>query len=121
MPISTHLGRAAVAVAVAATVSACSSGPQMSAQEESGRYRSYAGGNYTPPGPASDPWGPYITEASAKFDVPERWIREVMRQESGGKLFGRGGQTRPGAMLRRSGRALAAPAPTARARASNTP
>ena len=92
MPIATYLSRAAVAVAVAATVSACSSGPQMSAQEESGRYRSYAGGNYTPPGPASDPWGPYITEASAKFDVPERWIREVMRQESGGKLFGRGGQ-----------------------------
>ena len=92
MPIATHLSRAAVAVAVAATVSACSSGPQLSAQEESGRYRSYAGGTYTPPGPASDPWGPYITEASAKFDVPERWIREVMRQESGGKLFGRGGQ-----------------------------
>jgi hypothetical protein len=41
--------------------------------------------NYDPPGPPSDPWGPYIREASARFDVPERWIREVMRQESGGR------------------------------------
>ena len=43
------------------------------------------------PGPADDPWGPYIAEASKRFDVPERWIREVMRQESGGRLFGRNG------------------------------
>ena len=35
---------------------------------------------------------PYIREASAKYDVPEKWIREVMRQESGGNLYGRGGQ-----------------------------
>jgi cell division septation protein DedD len=37
------------------------------------------------PGPASDPWGPWIEQASRRFDVPERWIREVMRQESGGR------------------------------------
>ncbi|HEY8612853.1 MAG TPA: lytic transglycosylase domain-containing protein [Roseomonas sp.] len=42
--------------------------------------------SYDPPGPSSDPWGPYIREASGRFDVPERWIREVMRQESGGRL-----------------------------------
>jgi cell division septation protein DedD len=41
--------------------------------------------DYGPPGPPSDPWGPYIREASARFDVPDRWIREVMRQESGGR------------------------------------
>ena len=37
------------------------------------------------PGPANDPWGPWINQASRRFDVPERWIREVMRQESGGR------------------------------------
>ncbi len=40
---------------------------------------------YPPPGPPSDPWGPYIHEASARFGVPEQWIRGVMRQESGGQ------------------------------------
>jgi hypothetical protein len=39
----------------------------------------------TPPGPPNDPWGPWIQQASQRFDVPERWIREVMRQESGGR------------------------------------
>ncbi len=49
----------------------------------------------TPPGPPSDPWGPWIREASARFDVPEAWIREVMRQESGGRP---GVTSRAGAM-----------------------
>jgi D-alanyl-D-alanine carboxypeptidase len=40
---------------------------------------------YPPPGTPSDPWGPYIHEASARFGVPELWIRRVMRQESGGQ------------------------------------
>src|ERR1700709_2598848 len=40
---------------------------------------------YPPPGPASDPWGPYIHEASGRFAVPELWVRRVMRQESGGQ------------------------------------
>jgi hypothetical protein len=43
--------------------------------------------NYTPPGPPEDPWGPYIQEASARFSVPQRWIRAVMRQESGGHEY----------------------------------
>jgi hypothetical protein len=42
---------------------------------------------YGAPGPASDPWGPYIREASAKYHVPEQWIRAVMHQESGGHEF----------------------------------
>jgi cell division septation protein DedD len=45
--------------------------------------------SYDPPGSSSDPWGPYIKEASRRFDVPERWIREVMRQESGGRVGAR--------------------------------
>jgi hypothetical protein len=44
---------------------------------------------YDPPGSSGDPWGPYIKEASRRFDVPERWIREVMRQESGGRSTAR--------------------------------
>ncbi len=55
----------------------------------------YGGGNavagsapsryYPPPGPPEDPWGPYIREASARYRVPERWVRAVMQQESGGR------------------------------------
>ncbi len=77
--------------AALALLSACASRPQISAQQESTQYLSHARRNYTPPGSADDPWGPYVGEASAKFDVPERWIREVMHQESGGHLYGRGG------------------------------
>jgi hypothetical protein len=40
---------------------------------------------YPPPGPPSDPWGPYIREASGRFKIPDQWIRAVMRQESGGR------------------------------------
>jgi hypothetical protein len=42
--------------------------------------------SYAPPGPPHDPWGPWIREASRRFDIPDRWIREVMRQESGGRV-----------------------------------
>jgi hypothetical protein len=41
--------------------------------------------SYDPPGPPHDPWGPWIREAARRFDVPEAWIREVMRQESAGR------------------------------------
>ncbi len=47
--------------------------------------RTSPGHFYPPPGPPSDPWGPYIRAASARFDVPDLWVREVMRQESGGQ------------------------------------
>ncbi|MCA3426479.1 MAG: lytic transglycosylase domain-containing protein [Roseomonas sp.] len=49
----------------------------------------------SPPGPPGDPWGPWIRDASRRFDVPDLWIREVMRQESGGRP---GATSRVGAM-----------------------
>lgn len=98
MPISTipqfgaaKTARLVVGFAALALLSACATRPQVTSQVESTQYRQRAARNYTPPGPASDPWGPYIVEAAAKYDVPERWIREVMRQESGGRMYGRGG------------------------------
>ncbi len=42
---------------------------------------------YSPPGPPEDPWGPYIHEAATRFSVPERWVRAVMHQESGGHAY----------------------------------
>ena len=50
-----------------------------------------------PPGPPDDPWGPYIREASAKYDIPEIWIRSLMRVESGGKEYVNGGLVTSGA------------------------
>ena len=47
--------------------------------------RTSPGHFYPPPGPPNDPWGPYIRDASARFGVPDLWVREVMRQESGGQ------------------------------------
>jgi soluble lytic murein transglycosylase-like protein len=78
-------------LATLALLAACSSGgPQISATQEAAQYAARAKHDYTPPGPPSDPWGPYIIEASAKYDVPERWVREVIRQESGGRLYDSG-------------------------------
>src|ERR1700759_3977531 len=63
-------------------LAACSSQPVRHAA----RHHEYSPSRYyPPPGPSSDPWGPYIHEASGRFGVPERWIRSVMRQESGGQ------------------------------------
>ena len=47
-----------------------------------------------------DRWQPVITEAAARFEVPEAWIRAVMRAESGGRttLDGRPITSRAGAM-----------------------
>jgi hypothetical protein len=42
---------------------------------------------YAPPGPDDDPWGPFVRTAAARFTVPEPWVREVMRQESGGHQY----------------------------------
>jgi hypothetical protein len=50
-------------------------------------YISHAAGNYRPPGTAGDPWGPYIKIAASRFDVPEQWVRMVMRAESGGQQY----------------------------------
>jgi hypothetical protein len=54
---------------------------------EASSYRAQAASTYAVPGTPDDPWGPYIQEASARFRVPERWIRAIMRQESGGRLY----------------------------------
>ena len=66
-------------------LSACAGSHHITASQEAARYEESARSNYVAPGPARDPWGPYIQEASARYDVPERWIREVMRVESGGR------------------------------------
>jgi D-alanyl-D-alanine carboxypeptidase len=44
------------------------------------------GRDYVPPGSPSDPWGPYIREASQRFGVPVQWIRAVIREESAGEV-----------------------------------
>ena len=58
-----------------------------SAQDEASAYRARAQSSYPMPGPADDPWAPYIQEAAGRFQVQERWVREVMRRESGGRLY----------------------------------
>ncbi len=63
---------------------------QVSAPQEAARYAANARRDYQAPGPPGDPWGPFVTEAARRYDVPERWIREVMRQESGGRLYEHG-------------------------------
>ena len=55
------------------------------APREAVRYEMGASRSYPAPGPPTDPWGPYIREAAARFSFPEAWIRGVMRQESGGR------------------------------------
>ncbi len=75
-------------LAILTALAACGSQTaQKSAVQESARYAAHAHRNYTPPGPPEDPWGPYIREASARYDVPDAWVRAVMRQESGGKEY----------------------------------
>lgn len=79
--------RPLAACLVLGMLAACSSTPQRTATQaysaSSSEWQRPA--SYDPPGPSHDPWGPYITLAAQRFDVPERWIREVMRQESGGR------------------------------------
>ena len=85
---SARLLRPALALSMLAVLAAC--GQQATTRQPSthvavthGSYNRPS--SYNPPGPAGDPWGPYIREAARRFDVPERWVREVMRQESGGR------------------------------------
>jgi len=83
--------RLSAVMATLAVLAGCSHpAPQVSGRQEAQQYAAHAQHNYTPPGPPDDPWGPYIAEASGKYDVPDRWIREVMRQESGGRLYENG-------------------------------
>ena len=39
---------------------------------------------YTPPGPAGDPWGPFIRDAAIEFAVPQDLLYAVMHAESRG-------------------------------------
>jgi cell division septation protein DedD len=83
----TRLVQPAMALSMLAMLAACG---QQAANTSANRGVATHGGynrpaSYDPPGPSSDPWGPYIREASRRFDVPERWVREVMRQESAGR------------------------------------
>jgi hypothetical protein len=57
------------------------------ARSEAGSYQARAARFYPAPGTPDDPWGPNVREAATRFQVPERWIRAVMRQESGGRLY----------------------------------
>lgn len=85
------MARLGVGCSALALLAACSAGHRQSyAGEDTAYYMAHARGNYTPPGPASDPWGPYIHIASTHFDVPEMWIRQVMRVESGGHEYSNG-------------------------------
>jgi D-alanyl-D-alanine carboxypeptidase len=59
---------------------------------EARNYRAAAPSSYSRPGPSNDPWGPYVAEASNRFQVPPAWIRGVMRQESGGHLYDSSGE-----------------------------
>ena len=84
----TSLLRGVGCVALLALLAACAgNAPQHSATREAARYAAHARSSYTPPGPPEDPWGPYIHEASNRFDVPEIWIRSVIRVESGGNEY----------------------------------
>ena len=76
-------GRAVLVAAVLSLLAACAqTGTRSSANN--GPYYNRPDST-SPPGPPGDPWGPWIRDASRRFDVPETWIREVMRQESGGR------------------------------------
>jgi hypothetical protein len=77
----TRAGRAVVPLLLLCALSACGGGGQRATTGSPARY------GYTPPGPEEDPWGPYIREAGTRFAVPERWIRAVMHQESGGREY----------------------------------
>jgi D-alanyl-D-alanine carboxypeptidase len=76
--------RVPLALGLLCLLAACTSGYGPTTHRHGG---AYAGPTryYPPPGPVQDPWGPYIREASGRYGVPEQWIREVMRQESGGQ------------------------------------
>jgi hypothetical protein len=83
--------RGVCSIALLALLAACASqGSHVSSRQEAARYAAQARKNYIPPGPPEDPWGPYIREASTRFDVPDTWVRSVMRVESGGNEYQNG-------------------------------
>src|ERR1700693_996359 len=90
-PNRTAALRVVGSVALLAMFAACAGqAPHSSSKQEAARYAAHARGNYVPPGPPEDPWGPYIREAGKRFDVPEVWVRSVMSVESGGNEYQNG-------------------------------
>ncbi len=79
---------------VASLLSACSSTPSDRSGSSPAASGSYTGGL------TGDPWASHIAEASQRFDVPEQWIRAVMKVESGGRthMNGKPIVSRAGAM-----------------------
>src|SRR5690348_9557051 len=73
--------RVPLALGLLCLLAACTSGYGPTTHRHGGSFAGPAR-YYPPPGPAEDPWGPYIREASGRYGVPEQWIRQVMRQES---------------------------------------
>jgi hypothetical protein len=76
-------GRAILVAAVLSMLAACAQTGTRTAANNGPYYN--RPDSTSPPGPPGDPWGPWVRDASRRFDVPETWIREVMRQESGGR------------------------------------
>jgi hypothetical protein len=76
-------------------LSGCASPPRavVQATPSVNYYVAHAAGDYRAPGPPSDPWGPYISAAATRFDVPQQWIRQVMQVESGGQEYINGALT----------------------------
>ena len=98
MPRMLCAARSSVAFGALALLAACASHvPGPSATQEAARYAQRARNNYVPPGSPEDPWGPYIHQAAARFDVPELWIRAVMHVESNGQEYLNGQLTTSGA------------------------
>jgi cell division septation protein DedD len=87
-----RLLRTSASLAVLALFAACSTprAPNTSSTDETARYVAQARRSYAAPGTAADPWGPYIHEASARFDIPDHWVRALMRVESGGTEYRNG-------------------------------
>ncbi len=104
LPRGLKSSRLLLVTGATALLAACASSPQrpqIPVAQEAANYREHAKSYYAPPGPPEDPWGPYIEEASQRFDVPGTWIRAVIMQESGGRLYDRNGgftTSAPGAM-----------------------
>ncbi len=80
----------AATLALLAACAATPDRPDIPVAQEAAQYRAHARSYYAPPGPPDDPWGPYIDEASRRYDVPDAWIRAVMGRESGGLQFRNG-------------------------------
>lgn len=85
------LRRLALTAATAATLAACATTQQP--QPDPAPVTPVTLGEPTkPPFDPNDPWRDHIQEASERFDVPEAWIRAVMRRESGGRAFASNGR-----------------------------